>query len=474
MALTLESVWQALGVGPWLDEPAGHLPLTDVVVDSRQAVEGSLFVALPGEHADGHGFVGDAFQRGALAALVQTPVAGYANLTTGQAQDAHVRLKTPLCFLVPDTLAALHRLAAYWRSLHPSVHVVGVTGSVGKTTTKELIAAVLRQRFVTLKSPGNYNNEIGLPLTMLQLRPEVEWVVQEMGMYGLGEIAHLARIARPQVGVVTNVGPTHLERLGSIERIAQAKAELVQALPADGLAILNGDDERVRSMASLTSAQEVVCYGVDPNNDLWASDVRTCGLDGLQATFHYREQTVAAQLPLVGRHGVYCALPAIAVGLAQGLTWDEILAGLRDTAAQARMKIVRGIRGVTILDDTYNANPASMLAALEVLAESRGRKVAVLGGMLELGSWEREGHSQVGRHSAGVASVLVTVGRLGELIAAEAVAAGMPADAVYSVADNQAAAAVLQQILAPGDSVLVKGSRGFAMENLVTALAETG
>ena len=480
MTLTLESVWKALGSGPWPDDPQWRFPLTEVVVDSRLAVEGSLFVALPGEHTDGHRFVGDAFQRGARAALVQTPVAGCENLATGQRLDAHGRLSTPLCFLVPDTQLALHKLAAYWRSLHPLVRVVGVTGSVGKTTTKELIAAVLKQRFATLKSPGNYNNEIGLPLTMLQLHPGVEWVVQEMGMYGLGEIAHLAHVARPQVGVVTNVGPTHLERLGSIERIAQAKAELVQALPADGLAILNGDDERVRNMASLTPAREVVCYGLNPNDDLWASDVQTRGLEGLRAAFHYQGQTVVAQLPLLGRHSVYAALPAVAVGLTQGLTWDEILAGLRDTAVQVRMKTIRlvlrpasagGVRDVTILDDTYNANPASMLAALEVLAELSGRKVAVLGGMLELGSLEQEGHCQVGRRTADVASVLVTVGRLGGVIAAEAIAAGMPSDAVYAVADNQAAVDLLQRILAPGDLVLVKGSRGFAMENLVAGLA---
>jgi UDP-N-acetylmuramoyl-tripeptide--D-alanyl-D-alanine ligase len=471
MTLSLDSVWRALGSGPWPDDPQWRVPLTEVVVDSRLAIQGSLFVALRGEHTDGHRFVGDAFQRGARAALVQTRITGYANLAMGQALDAQDRPSMPLCLLVSDTQSALSMLAAYWRSLHPSVRVAGVTGSVGKTTAKELIAAVLRQRFVTLKSPGNYNNEIGLPLTMLQLHSEVEWVVQEMGMYRLGEIAHLAGIARPQVGVVTNVGPTHLERLGSFERIAQAKAELLQALPEDGLAILNGDDERVRDMARLTPAREVVYYGLKPDADLWASDIQTRGLEGLRVTFRYRGQAVPAQLPLIGRHSIYAALAAVALGIRTGLSWDEILAGLRDTAVQTRMKTIKGVRDVTILDDTYNANPASMLAALEVLGELRGRRVAVLGGMLELGSLEQEGHRQVGRRAAQVASILVTVGRLGELIAAEAIASGMPADAVSALGDNQSALDLLRRILAPGDLVLVKGSRGFAMENLVAGLA---
>jgi len=470
--LTLETLWRALGTGAWPDEPVGRLLLTEVVVDSRLAVPGSLFVALPGEHTDGHRFVSDAFERGALAALVQTPLTGQQNLDVRQPIDSGDRLSTPLCFLVPDTLLALQDLAAYWRRLYPLTRVVGVTGSVGKTTTKELIWSVLAKRSHTLKSLGNYNNEIGLPLTMLRLHPDVTWVVQEMGMYGLGEIARLAYIAQPQVGVVTNVGPTHLERLGSIERIAEAKAELVQALPADGIAILNADDERVRNMASLTLAREVLQYGLDPNADLWAGDVQTHGLQGLQATFHYRGEMVTADLPLIGKHSIYGALPAVAVGLSQGLAWDEILAGLRDPAVEVRMTSVKGIQDVTILDDTYNANPVSMLAALEVLAELYGRKVAVLGGMLELGSMEQEGHRQVGRRAAEIASVLVTVGRQGELIAREALARGMPSQNVHAVADNEAAQVSLRRILSPGDVVLVKGSRGFAMEKLVAALAE--
>jgi len=472
MALTFSDLWKALGTGPWVWEETAAQPFADVVVDSRLAVEGSLFVALPGERTDGHLFVGDAFRRGARAALVQRPVGDcIALVDVGQQLDPASPLVLPMCFLVPDTLSALQSLAAYWRCLHPHSRVVGITGSVGKTTTKELIAAVLRQHFSTLKSLGNYNNEIGLPLTMLCLHPTVEWVVQEMGMYDLGEITLLANIARPEIGVVTNVGPTHLERLGSIERIAQAKAELVQALPPDGLAILNGDNEWVRAMAAQTRAKNVLYYGLEPNNDLWADGVQTHGLEGLWMRFHFRGQSVHARLPVLGRHSAYGALAAAAVGLSAGLAWDEIISGLQDKSAQVRLLVVPGVQGTIILDDTYNASPDSTGAALNLLAEMDGRKVAVLGDMLELGSYEVEGHRLVGRRAAEVVSVLVTVGKLGRLIAEEAVAAGMPASVVHAVADNDEAVSVLEGILTEGDFVLVKGSRGMAMEGIVARLA---
>jgi UDP-N-acetylmuramoyl-tripeptide--D-alanyl-D-alanine ligase len=472
MALTLGDLWQALGTGPWSWEEAAAQPVTDVVVDSRLAVEGSLFVALSGERTDGHLFVGDAFRRGALAALVQRPVDDcVAVVDVGQRLKSGSPLSLPVCFLVPDSLRALQALAAYWRRQHPKCRVVGITGSVGKTTTKELVAAVLRQHFSTLKSLGNYNNEIGLPLTMLRLHSGVQWVVQEMGMYALGEIARLAEIAQPEIGVVTNVGPTHLERLGSIERIAQAKGELVQALPADGLAILNGDDEWVRPMASQTRARDVLYYGFQPDNDLWADEAQTHGLEGLWIRFHFRGQSVRARLPILGHHSAYGALAAAAVGLSLGLAWGEVISGLQDKSVQVRLLVVPGAQGTTILDDTYNASPDSTGAAMNLLAEMDGRKVAVLGDMLELGSYEVEGHRLVGRRAAGVVSVLVTVGRLGQLMADEAVAAGMPPAAVHAVADNDEAVRVLDRVLAEGDFVLVKGSRGMAMEGIVAKLA---
>jgi UDP-N-acetylmuramoyl-tripeptide--D-alanyl-D-alanine ligase len=484
-----------------------------VVVDSRQATEGSLFVALPGEHTDGHRFVGDAFRRGARAALVHRPVevgvatassfrplaaacrgetarvlGGAALIDVTQPLPPDVELPLPVCLLVQDTLTTLQTLAAYWRNQHPQCHVVGITGSVGKTTTKELIAGVLRQRFCTLSSPENYNNEIGLPLSVLRLGAGVEWLAQEIAMYDVGEIALLARIAQPEIGVVTNVGPTHLERLGSIERIAQAKSELVQALPGHGLALLNGDDPRVRAMAELTPARQILFYGLQPHNDLWADEVQTHGLEGLSLRIHFHSNVVQATLPVLGRHNVYGVLAAVGVGLTAGMAWEQVIAGLQDRSAQVRLLVVPGMRGTTILDDTYNASPASTIAALDLLsdeaavssrasgagASSRaggtGRKVAVLGGMLELGSFEEEGHRLVGRRAAETVSLLVTVGKLGRLIAEEALACGLPQASVHQVADNDEAVQLLKRILGEGDVVLVKGSRGIAMENIVAKI----
>ena len=250
------------------------------MIDSRQAEPGSLFVALPGEHTDGHNFVAHAFSRGALAALVSRPVDGpYLTLDARLPnQEFSVQPGEPVCILVDDTLVALQKIAAAWRTRF-APRVIGVTGSVGKTTTKEIIAAVLGQRYVTLKSPGNLNNEIGLPLTVLQLEERHERVVLEMGMYDIGEIAQLCRIAQPHVGVITNVGPVHLERLGTIERVAQAKAELLQALPANGTAVLNGDDPLVSAMAPQTRAR-VFRYGLGPESDLWADEIAGEGPGG--------------------------------------------------------------------------------------------------------------------------------------------------------------------------------------------------
>ena len=472
MGLTVSHVWEAVGTGDWPWPDIGKAGLANVVVDSRLASEGSLFVALPGERTDGHLFVGDAFARGARLALVQRDVdEPVPALCVTKTPDARSRVQLPLCLLVDDTLVALQSLAKYWRAQHMGCRVVGITGSVGKTTTKELVAGVLGQHFETVKSEGNYNNEIGLPLTMLRLHHGVEWVVQEMGMYALGEIAHLASIARPEIGVVTNVGPTHMERLGSIEHIAQAKAELVRALPPDGMAVLNGDDERVRAMAELTPAERTLCYGLERHNDLWADEIESYGLEGLNLRVHFKGQTVYMRLPILGRHSVYGVLAASAVGLSVGLEWEQIISGLRDERARVRLLVVPGVKGSIILDDTYNASPDSTTAALNLLGELDGPKVAVLGDMLELGGYEVEGHRLVGRRAAQVVDLLVGVGERGRLIADEALAAGMSNLNVRSVASNEEVIDVLHELLPEGAIVLVKGSRGMAMEQIVSAMA---
>jgi len=373
---------------------------------------------------------------------------------------------------VPSSLLALQAAAGYWRRQH-DVRVVAITGSVGKTTCKELVAAVLSQKYQTLRSKGNFNNEIGLPLTLLQLDPSHKRVILELGMYALGEIAQLAEIARPSIGVVTNVGHSHLERLLTIERIAQAKAELPRSLPAaedGGVAILNADDERVMTMAHETQAR-VFTFGLNPGANLWADEIESQGLEGVGFRFHVGRQDLRVHLPMLGRHSVHSALAATSVALVDGLDWPEIITGLTEQSAQLRIVVVPGPYGSTVIEDTYNSSPASALAALNLLADLDGRKVAVLGGMHELGSFTHEGHKLVGRRAREVADQIVTVGALGRLIGEQAIEAGMIPAAVQMAETNAEAIAILRRTVQQGDMIVVKGSRAVQMEEIVAAIS---
>jgi UDP-N-acetylmuramoyl-tripeptide--D-alanyl-D-alanine ligase len=465
--LTLADVVESLTgnrpVGP-------EWPVTTTVIDSRQARQDTLFIALKGEHTDGHAYVPDAFSRGALAAIVERQVETDVPVLDLTVPAERYELHPPVLLRVSDSLRALQQIATFWRGKH-NVRVVGITGSVGKTMTKEITASVLARRYVTLKSEASYNNEIGLPLTLVHLTSEHERVVLEMGMYDVGEIAALARIARPHVGVVTIVAPVHLERVGTMERIVQAKTELVQALPPapEGVAILNYDDEAVRNMAQATQAR-IFYYGLSPQADLWADSVEGLGLEGIRFWLHYRGERLHVKIPLLGRHSVHTALRAAAVGLVEGLTWQEIIEGLRAPAPQLRLVAVTGPYGSTILDDTYNASPVSTLAALNLLDELEGRKIAVLGDMLELGDYEREGHEKVGMRALEVADILITVGPRARIIAETALRWGMPADRVYITEGNADAIALLEQMVRSDDVILIKGSRALRMEEIVNAL----
>jgi UDP-N-acetylmuramoyl-tripeptide--D-alanyl-D-alanine ligase len=488
IGLTLADLVAALaGVSPGATGiPA--VPILSSVVDSRQATPGSLFIALRGSQADGHDYIPAAIANGAAVVLAERLPAGQGIdfrlidlrgpqppsgrvLPTAESLAAPGR---PVCLLVDNSLAALQQAAAAWRrQVGDRVSVIGITGSVGKTTSKETVATILGRRYRTLKSEGNYNNEIGLPLTLLHLTTEHEQVVLEMGMYDLGEIRQLAAIALPRIGLVTNVGPSHLERLGTIERIAQAKSELPQALPPaaqGGVCILNADDARVLAMAGQTQAR-VMTYGLSPEADLWADEIESEGLEGIRFRLHAPDQVLYTRVPLLGRHSVHTALAGAAVALAAGLSWEDIIAGLQDQPEQLRLIAVPGPAGSTLLDDTYNASPASSIAALNLLAELSGRKVAVLGDMYELGSYAEEGHRLVGRRARDVLDLLVTVGPLGRLLGLEALEAGMPADAVHMVDTNAQAAALLQSLVRPGDLVLIKGSRGMRMDEIVASIA---
>jgi UDP-N-acetylmuramoyl-tripeptide--D-alanyl-D-alanine ligase len=431
-----------------------------------------LFVALPGEQTDGHNFVAEAFARGAVAALVQQGVQADCQAIDLRLPISGIQspISLPVCLRVDNTLAALQQLGGAWRAQF-DLRVIGVTGSVGKSSTKELIWAVLSRKYHTYKNEGNLNSEIGLPMSLLELTKEYKRAVLEMGMYAIGEIALLCKLAKPVVGVITNIGPVHLSRLGSIETIAQAKSELVEALPEDGTAILNYDDPLVRKMAEKTRAR-VMYYGLDPRADLWADKIESEGLEGISFRMHYQGESMVVHVPLLGRHSVHTSLRAAAAGLAEEMDWDHILAGLQDQRAALRLVAVPGPNDSTIIDDTYNASPASTIAALNLLDDMQGRKIAVLGDMLELGNYEDEGHRLVGCRAEEVADVLVTVGERGRIIAQEALSCGKRPDDVLVCATNEEAIEHLKTLILPGDYILIKGSRGMQMEQIVAALSK--
>ncbi len=450
-----------------------EMVITEAAIDSRQAIPGSMFVALPGERVDGHNFVMEAFRRGASFALIEHEIPGNCpslDFRKNQIPTLVEPITLPLCLLVDNSLMALQKIAAHWRR-KLNLRVIGITGSVGKSTTKEIIAEVLSQRYHTLKSPGNLNNEIGLPLTLLKLGAGYERAVLEMGFYVPGEIKFLCEIALPSVGVITNIGTVHAERAGSQEEIARGKSELVQSLPPapEGTAVLNYDDPWVRWMADKTRAR-IFYYGLDSKADLWADEVESEGLEGIRFRLHYGNETLYARAPMIGQHSVHTALRATAVGLVEGLTWQEIFDGLQRGHTQLRLVAVRTETGALLLDDTYNASPESMLAALNMLEEMDGHKIAVLGDMLELGQYEKQGHEMVGVRAARVVDVLVTLGQRAHMIADAARRAGMRASDIIEFEDIEKVTEWLRSHLTGQDAVLLKGSHGLRMERITSAL----
>ncbi len=456
--LTLDFLRDHVGEHSLPYEPDPDLTFTSISNDSRTTRPGALFLAIEAAR-DGHHFIPAAHAAGAIGVLARRVIELEPWLPPGErAGFAYV--------VVPDPVRALQRVARAHRE-RLAVGVVGITGSVGKTSTKEAVAAVLRRRFRLLASPGNFNNEIGLPITLLDADWETDRAVLEMGAYKVGDIAELCAIAQPEVGIVTTVGPTHLESFGSLDAVERAKGELIEALPPTGLAVLNGDDERVRRMASRADCP-VVFYGRGEMNAVRAVDVGSRGLDGISFTMRFPGGEVRVETPLIGEHNVYPCLAAAAVALADDVEPTEIAAALAAASPPAlRMRPRPGRNGSTILDDSYNAAPISVLAALDVLARHGGRRVAILGDMLELGELEAEAHQRVGRRAAAAADVLIAVGPRGRIIGEAAQSAGL-----RDVHFAQAGSAV-DFHPQPGDLVLVKGSHGMRLDLLADRLAET-
>ena len=443
----------------------------DVSIDSRAVEGGALFFALEGAHSDGHRFVADALKRGAFAAVVRTDWA-----------EAHAELSGVLIG-VDDPLTALAQLAGWYRRRF-TLPVVAITGTNGKTTTKDMAACVLSSKHRVLKTGASFNNHIGVPLTLLRLSSRHDVAVVELGMSAPGEITALSELVRPSVGVITNVGPAHFEAFESVEDIAAAKGELLSALDETAAAVLNADDPLVMSQRDRFGGR-VVGFGIEHPCAFRAEKIVLNGRG--RARFSVRETSAALNIP--GRHNIYNALAAMAVGSLFGISPDEAAGALKDAATSPMRMEVTERNGVTFLNDGYNANPVSMRSALETLTDfgfrisdcglkdpknpksGAGRKIAVLGDMLELGAITPKAHEEVGRVAAarGV-DALFCFGAFAKHIRTGAIRAGMTEEAARHFDEKSQVSEILERLLRPGDVVLIKGSRGMRMEEILEKL----
>ncbi len=432
-----------------------------VSTDTRQIEPGEMFVPLRGDQFDGHAFMAAAAQRGATVALISESGA-----------EAGVEMAV---VAVPDTLVALQALARAQRQRFAGT-VVGITGSNGKTTVKELTAAVLQQRYATFRSPGNLNNHIGLPLSLLRLPSAAEVCVCEMGMNHLGEIRDLCAIAQPHIGVVTNVALAHVGYLGSLDEVQQAKGEMIEALDANGIAVVNADDPRTRALGERAPGR-VISFGGCREARVRGQICADLGLDGLQCELEIDGGTWPFQLALPGQHNLSNALAAAAVGVALQVSAAQIVAGLEAYRGMYGRMAVHHLRGdIVMIDDSYNANPDSARAALGFLKRvpDRSRRLVVMGDMRELGEAAPELHREIGglAQQCGV-DELVALGEFAGMLSAGAREAGMAPSHIHCVASHEDAVTVLERLLGPRDIVLVKGSRGMTMERVVKAMLAT-
>jgi UDP-N-acetylmuramoyl-tripeptide--D-alanyl-D-alanine ligase len=435
-----------------------RVEIKGVSIDSRTIREGELFVAIKGDRFDGHDFIPEVMKRGAWGALVERTVLEDKFSILGGLKNI---------LPVEDTLYALQEMAYAHRRTF-AVPVVAITGSNGKTTTKEMLAGILQQKGPVLKNEGNLNNHIGVPLTLLRLNASHKAAVVEMGMSALGEIDTLARFIGPDVGVITNIGPAHLEFLKSMDVVAQAKGELFNHLKSDGTAVLNADDHYFDTLKKKFSGR-VLSYGIDKKSDVRAVDI---GQDKnfMDFTISSDGSTVNVRLRAVGKHNIYNALAAAAAALAMGMSLDAVKYGLDAFIPTALRSELRQVQGRTVLADCYNANPASMDAALATLIslKSGGKAIAVLGDMLELGNVAVDAHRTIGATAARLGvDLVITVGPLAKQVGQGAIDAGMPKDRVLEAGSQVEAAVLLKKLSRPGDAILIKGSRGMKMEKVL-------
>ncbi|MDI6602141.1 MAG: UDP-N-acetylmuramoyl-tripeptide--D-alanyl-D-alanine ligase [Thermoanaerobacteraceae bacterium] len=455
--LSLNDVLAATN-GRLVNNISNNLSFTGVSIDSRNVESGMLFIPLSGDRFDGHDFIQDASNNGAIATLTQ--------------YDVSVNMDNFLIIRVEDTLKALQDLSRYIRRKFDRVKIIAITGSTGKTTTKNFVTSVLSERYKVLSNKGNYNNQIGLPLTLINLDGSYDIAVLEMGMNSFGEIRNLSDIARQDIAVITNIGTAHIGNLGSRENILRAKLEITEFLNKDNTAYFNGDDDLLSKVNGL---YKVLYFGFENNNDIQAFDIKNNKEDGMEFNIKYKNYQGHFVIRLPGKHNIMNALPAIALGYDFGLKWEEIYDGLLKTKNEKmRLKLIN-INSMRLIDDTYNANPDSMKAAINFLVDVSmySRKVAILGDMLELGEFAVQSHKDIGKYCyiSGV-DVLITYGNMAKYIAEGAVSSGMNPNDVYYFEDKAELKKNLSTIIKSDDIVLVKGSRGMKMDEIAEYLGE--
>lgn len=447
--LTLQQIVSACG-GTFQGESdlLSH-KVSHITIDSRQVQPGCLFVPIRGERFDGHQFIPSAYESGAVCALSERPL-----------DTEHPYI------LVPSTLQAFQDIAAFYKSLFP-ISTIGITGSVGKTTTKEMISSVLSQQFDVLKSQGNLNNQTGVPLNIFRLERHHQAAVIEMGTNHFGEIRNLAKIVRPNYCFLTNIGEAHIEHLGSKDGILQAKSEMLEYMQEGGTVFINGDDPYLQKLQR--SRQDVVAFGLTPSCQIYGTDLVSLGLEGTDFTLHLEGEQFSFHVPAPGKHMVYNALAAIGAGLALHMDMAAIQQGVASYAPLSGRMDIQKAQSITVLNDCYNANPGSMKASLDVLSYAAGRKVCILGDMFELGEKSQMYHQQIGAHAAQLGiDLILCVGSLAKEIAQGAQQEG--SQQVHHFSTQQQLIDALPWLIQPGDTILVKASHGMALDQTVSYL----
>lgn len=458
--MTLENIAKACGGTYVGDDAQRGSEITGAVIDSRQVEPGYLYIPIRGERVDGHRFIPDVFEKGALAVLSEEPLENPAG--------PYIQ--------VASSEQALKDIAEFYRSTL-SIKIIGITGSVGKTSTKEMISAVLSQKYNVLKTEGNFNNEIGLPLTILRIRREHEVAVVEMGISEFGEMHRIAKVAKPDICVMTNIGQCHLENLIDRDGVLRAKSEIFDFLKTDGHIVLNGNDDKLITVQEVKGVKPVFYYVEDGTAkkadlpyEITADAIENKGLRGLNANLHFPEEVCQIHEPIPGVHNVYNACAAACVGRIMGLTNEEICQGIAHAKTIAGRTNLITLGEVLVIDDCYNANPVSMKASLDVLAQADGRKIAVLGDMGELGENEREMHYDVGKYAANTGvDILFCCGTLSEELAKGAQRGHTK---VMYFADREKLTQTLINFVEAGDTVLVKASHFMEFPKIVKVLEE--